>query len=127
MTARDSHSRRVAVASDCAFPGRLERTLRAGKSDIISIDEVRTTRGNRTWDFNLRSLWFEDRPAAEWAFEREQRRVQEPLVYAITMEDVFAEPKLSQLLAIAMAVAQTDRTTPFRSHIGWMIRQDAGQ
>jgi hypothetical protein len=43
------------------------------------------------------------------------------------MEDVFAGPKLSQLLAIAMAVAQTDRTTPFRSHIGWMIREDAGQ
>ena len=43
--------------------------------------------------------------AADWAFDGEQRRAQEPFVYAITMEDVFAELKLSQLLTIAMAVA----------------------
>ena len=43
------------------------------------------------------------------------------------MEDVFAELKLSQLLTIAMAVAQTDRTAPFREHVGRMIRQDAAK
>ena len=43
------------------------------------------------------------------------------------MEDVFAEIKLSQLLTIAMAVAQTDRTAPFRAHIVCMIRQDAAK
>ena len=39
------------------------------------------------------------------------------------MEDVLAELQLSQLLTIAMAVAQTDRAAPFR--VGWMSRQDA--
>jgi hypothetical protein len=43
------------------------------------------------------------------------------------MEDVFAELKLSQLLTIAMAVAQTDRTAPIREHIGRTIRQDAAK
>jgi len=43
------------------------------------------------------------------------------------MEDVFAGLKLSQLLTIAMAVAQTDCTTPFRAYTGWMIRQDASK
>ena len=43
------------------------------------------------------------------------------------MEDVFAGPKLSQLLAIAMAVAQTDYTTPFRAHIRRVVRQDAAK
>ena len=87
ITARDSHSRRITVASDCGFPGSGANTMR--READISIQGVRATRGSRTW-VNLRSLWFEDRPAAEWAFEREQRRVQEPLVYAITMEDMFA-------------------------------------
>jgi hypothetical protein len=43
------------------------------------------------------------------------------------MEDVFAEIKLSQLLTIAMAVAQTNRTAPTRQHIGRLIRQDAAK
>jgi hypothetical protein len=33
------------------------------------------------------------------------------------MEDVFAGPKLSQLLTIVMAATQTDRAAPFRPHI----------
>jgi len=60
----------------------------------ISIQGVRTTRGSRTW-VNLRNLGFEDKLATEWTSEREQRRVQEPLVDATTMEDVLAKLKLS--------------------------------
>jgi hypothetical protein len=43
------------------------------------------------------------------------------------MEDVFAGLKLSQLLTIAMAVAQTDYTTPFRAHIRRVVRHDAAK
>ena len=66
-------------------------------------------RGVSTW-VNLR---LEDKPATEWTFERAQRRVQAPAVYAFTMIHVFAGLQLSELLAMALAVvAQADRTDP---------------
>ena len=65
--------------------------------------------------------------AAEWTSKREQRRVQEPLVDATAMEDVLATLKLSELLAIILAVAHTDRAAPFRAHVRWLLRQDAAE
>ena len=59
------------------------------------------------------NLRFEDKPATEWTFERLQRPVNAPAVYAFTVEDVFAGLQLSELLAMALAVvAQADRTDP---------------
>lgn len=65
-------------------------------------------RGVSTW-VNLR---LEDKPATEWTFERAQRRVQAPPVYAFTMKDMLAVLHLSELLAITLAVAQAERTDP---------------
>ena len=64
--------------------------------------------GGTTW-VNLR---FQEKPATEWTFERAQRRVQAPPVYAFTMKDMLAVLHLSELLAITLAVAQAERTDP---------------
>ena len=42
------------------------------------------------------NLRFEDMAPAEWTFEREQRRVQAPTVYAFTVEGVFAALQKAQ-------------------------------